>query len=560
MTTMENTMKRLSIIALTSVGALTSVVFTTGVAWGQGGRGGGGGWTTSRADAQRTGWVRADAAISVDGVQTSDFGLQWTTKVGHTARETISEGVSNNTAQLDPQPGNVAGSANNLYGYEIDTGAVTWTKHFDVPAGPAPTAACPGGMAGGVTRETSLTPNVVGTILGGRGGGAAGRGAVGGVGAPGEGVPTALVVRAGRGGAAGFSGGGAGLAGGGGGARAGRGASGGGANFAGGGGAQAASGPARAGLRGAPAEAYVVASDGMLHAVGEAQGKELKKPVPFLPANANATELVAVGTMMYTSTINNCGGVPNGVWAIDLSDGTVKSWKSGVTPVGAIALSSNGTLYVATGSGTDTHHDAIVALDPKTLTEKDWLSTPGPAFSTGPVIFSQGGRELVAAATKDGTVFLLDAASLGGADHKKPLATSAATTSSKTWSPSALATFEDSSQTRWLLLPAVGMSSGITAFKVSGTSLQKAWTSSVSLMVPSAPVVVNGVVFAVNSGSAASPAVLYALDGATGKEVWNSGKAIKSFVKSAGLWAMSGQVYVATNDAMIYAFGTSMGR
>ncbi len=559
---MENTMKRLSIIALTSVGAFTSVAFTTGVAWGQGGRGGGGGWTTSRADAQRTGWVRADAAISVDGVQKSDFGLQWTTKVGHTARETISEGVSNNTAQLDPQPGNVAGSANNLYGYEIDTGAITWTKHFDVTASPAPTAACPGGITSGVTRETSLSPNVVGTILGGRGGGA-GRGAVGGVGAPGEGVPTALVVRAGRGGTAGFSGGGAG-AGGGGGARAGRGASGAvAANFGGGGGgggAQAASGAARAGLRGAPAEAYVLASDGMLHAVGEAQGKELKKPIPFLPANANATELVSVGNMTYTSTINNCGGVPNGVWAIDLTDGSVKSWKSGASPVGAIALSSNGTLYVATGSGTDTYHDAIVALDPKTLTVKDWLATPGPAFSTGPVIFSQGGRELVSAATKDGTVFLLDAASLGGADHKKALATSASTTTSKTWGPSGLATWEDSSQSRWLLIPAVGTNSGITAFKVSGASLQKAWTSSVSLTAPSAPIVVNGVVFALNSGSATSPAVLYALDGATGKEVWNSGKAIKSFVKSAGLWAMSGQVYVATNDAMIYAFGTSMGR
>jgi outer membrane protein assembly factor BamB len=77
---------------------------------------------------------------------------------------------------------------------------------------------------------------------------------------------------------------------------------------------------------------------------------------------------------------------------------------------------------------------------------------------------------------------------------------------------------------------------------------------------PSAPIVVNGVVFALASGSATAPATLYALDGATGKEIWNSGKAIRSFVKSAGLWAISGQVYVATNDAMIYAFGTSMGR
>lgn len=303
----------------------------------------------------------------------------------------------------------------------------------------------------------------------------------------------------------------------------------------------------------------------MLHSVGQAQGKELKKPIPFLPANANATELISVsepsGEMLYTSTINNCGGVPNGVWALDLTTGAVNSWKSGASPVGEIALSSSGTLYVAIGEGTagaGGYSNAIVALDPKTLTAKDWFTMPGAAFSSTPVIFTQGGRELLAEATKDGRVFLLDTASLGGSDHKTALATSQATTTSKTWVPTALATWEDASQTRWLLLPAVGTTSGITAFRVAGTLLQTGWTSAIAS--PTAPIVVNGVVFAASSGSATSPAVLYALDGATGKAVWNSGKKIQSFVKSAGLWSISGQVYVATNDAMIYAFGTSMGR
>ncbi len=558
---METTMKKFSIIALTSAGVVI------GVAWGQQGRGGGGGWTTSRADAQRTGWVRTDAAISVQSVQTPDFGLQWVTKVGHTPRETISEGVSGNTAQLDPSPGNVTGSANNLYGYEIDTGAVTWTKHFDAPASAAPTAACPGGVIAAPSRLTGLSQTVAGTILGGRGG-VAGRGATGGVGAPGEGVPGPLVVRPGRGAAA-FSG--ALAAGGGGGAaRAGRGATGPGPMVAAAGGAPALAGPGGAsgrppGLRGAPADTYVLASDGVLHTVGQAQGKELKKPLPFLPANANATDLISVsqssGDMLYTSTINNCGGVANGVWALDLSNGTVSSWKSGASPVGEVAISSTGTVFVAIGSGTagaNGYSDAIVALDPKTLTAKDWFTLPGASFSTGPVIFMQGGRELVAAATKDGRVFLLDAGSLGGPDHKTSVVVSQATTTSKVWSPSALATWEDSTQTRWLLLPAEGTTAGIVAFKVNGTSLQPGWTAAVA--TPSAPIVVNGVVFALNGGSATTPAALYALDGATGKVVWNSGKTIKSFVKSAGLWSISGQVYVATNDAMIYAFGTSMGR
>ena len=539
-----------------SIIVLTSVAVAAGVAWGQGRGAGAPGWTTSRADAQRTAWVQTDAAISVESVQKPDFTLQWTTKVGHTPRETLSEGVSGNTAQLDPQPGNVTGSGNNLYGYEIDTGAITWTKHFDAPAAAA-TAACPGGLTSGVTRDTGLNQAVEGTILGGRGGGfgGGGRGATGGVGAPGEGVPAALTVRAGRGGrgaSGGRAGGGAGIGAGPGGGRA---ATGGPVQFA-------AVGPSgRVGLRGAPADSYVVASDGVLHSVGQAQGKELHRPMPFLPANANATDLIAIGNVIYTSTINNCGGVANGVWALDLSDGAVKSWKSGASPVGEVALSTEGRLYVAIGDGTagaGSYSDAIVALDPKTLAVDDWFTAPGAAFSTTPVIFTVGGREMVAAAAKDGRVFLLDAASLGGADHKSALATSAATTTSKTWAPSELASWQDAAQTRWILEPAEGATSGIVALKVIGTSLQPGWTANIAS--PSAPIVVNGVVFAANSGSATAPAVLYALNGETGKELWTSGKTIKSFVKSAGLWAISGQVYVATNDAMIYAFGTPMGR
>ena len=177
-------------ISKVSIGVI-SAGLVAGVIYGQG-RGGGGGWTTSRGDAQRTGWVRSDSYISVEEMKKPGFGLQWSTKMGHTPRETLSEGVSGNTAQLDPQPGNVVGSANNLYGYEIDTGALTWTRHFDAPAGAAATAACPGGVTGGVSRMTSLTQGVIGA--GPERVGAA-RGFTGGVGAPGEGVPAAGAYR-----------------------------------------------------------------------------------------------------------------------------------------------------------------------------------------------------------------------------------------------------------------------------------------------------------------------------------------------------------------------------
>ena len=70
------------------------------------------------------------------------------------------------------------------------------------------------------------------------------------------------------------------------------------------------------------------------------------------------------------------------------------------------------------------------------------------------------------------------------------------------------------------------------------------------------PIVVNGVVFALSSGSLRGPsAMLYALDAATGRELWNSGSAITSFVDSGALAAGDGHVYVPTHDNTLYAFG-----
>ena len=54
-----------------------------------------------------------------------------------------------------------------------------------------------------------------------------------------------------------------------------------------------------------------------------------------------------------------------------------------------------------------------------------------------------------------------------------------------------------------------------------------------------------------------TPAVLYALDAATGKDLWSSGTTMTSFAR-AGLSAGGGQVYVVTFDNTLYAFGIPM--
>jgi outer membrane protein assembly factor BamB len=129
----------------------------------------------------------------------------------------------------------------------------------------------------------------------------------------------------------------------------------------------------------------------------------------------------------------------------------------------------------------------------------------------------------------------------------------------------------------WPLTGGPVTSGAIIALKVvddgGRLSLQPGWVSR-NLLSPITPIIVNGVVFAVSSGRPAvtagataadlarraSPAVLYALSGADGKELWNSGETIASFLPGRSFWSATGQVYVGTFDSTLYAFGFAMER
>ena len=168
----------------------------------------------------------------------------------------------------------------------------------------------------------------------------------------------------------------------------------------------------------------------MLHVLGLPSGKDIQKPAPFLPANARWSDPVAVGTTLYAATSATAAARRT---ACGRSISTARQSRScrgrrnGGSVVGAVAFASDGTLIAAIGPGQatgDGKANAIVALDPKTLQLKDWFTQPTAEFVTGPTIFRHDDTDIVAAATKDGRVLLLDAASLGGANHATPLAAS----------------------------------------------------------------------------------------------------------------------------------------
>ena len=328
-----------------------------------------------------------------------------------------------------------------------------------------------------------------------------------------------------------------------------------------------------------PAALYAIASDGLAHVLNPQTGQDLFPPAKFLGPNAKVVGSVVIDNVLYAATADRCGNVPNGVWAVDFgSDArTVTSWlTNGGSIVGTAgpAVGTDGVVYAAIGSADVSgagYSDAVIALQPKTLTLKDSFTTASP-FTTGPVVFQYEDRQVVLVANQDGRLYLLDGASLGGTDHKTPLFRSSVFAGAQ--SQPALATWEETDGTRWVLVSSSGAISAdnsfpltngnvtngsVLAFKVVDRggmpALQPAWSSR-DINNPISPIVVNGVVFVLAAGSArGASAILYALNAATGKEFWNSGSAITSFVDSGALAAGDGQVYVPTHDNTLYAFG-----
>ncbi len=557
---------------------------------------GGSQWPTALADAQRTSWVRADDKISVAALSKPGFEQQWKVKLDNQPRGVhgLAQGVTASGVTLFVPMSVVAGSSNNVYGIDNDIGYVVWRRHFDA-ALPAATAACAGGITSAATRIVRLDSPTTAAAAGFGGGRARGAGYRSLLGEPGEGVPAE-----GRAAGPGRAGDPSGAA-----APGGRGAPPGVEQGA----ARGAAPPPPAvtanqaveRIPGAPRPeesgspfgflfrpsgvSYVVSSDGMLHVIGLSSGKDIQRPAPFLPANSKWSAPVGVGTTLYAATSGKCGGAPDGVWAIDLDSDAkpVVSWKTnGGGVVGAVAFTSDGTLIAAIGPGQTTGEgkaNAIVALDPKTLQLKGWFSQPTAEFVTGPTILQHNNRNIVAAATKDGRVLLLDAASLGGSDHATPLAASKALFGAgASVSGEALAAWQQSGAgTSWILVPARGrLSAGssdangpvsagaVVALKVvdagGALSLETGWVSH-DLASPATPMIVNGVVFTLATGlpstatGRGTAAVLHAYEGATGKRLWESGKAMTTSASPGSMWSGLGQIYVGMSDGTLHAFG-----
>jgi hypothetical protein len=490
---------------------------------------GGANWTTTSGDAQRTSWVKTDPRISRESLQKPGFQLLWKARLENQPKQLESLTQPMLMSNIISYKGFkalafVGGSSDNVYSIDYDLNKIFWKRHLNTMPSGAGTMVCPGAM----TTITRATPHGMTAPSAGRG----------------WPPPPA----------------------------------------AGGGG------------RGANMNVYAISSGGLLHTLNPQTGDDLTPAVRLLPPNAKAVGSILIENVLYVATRDGCGSAANGVYAIDTGsdEKTTAHWESkGGSVAGSAGLTfgTDGNIYVATDGGASGANDtnAVVALDPRNLQPRDWFSPGTMAFTASPVAFNYKGRDMVVAANADGRLYMLDTASLGGSDHRTPVSKTAPySTVTNDFTVGALATSEQADGSRWVFAAAGGAPSNATAFGLTNgavtngaivaykiadqndaLSLQPMWTSR-DMLSPAPPALVNGVVFAISSGEYRSgdaqltaaqrvqrskPAVLYALDAATGKELWSSGATISSFVRGVGPSAGDGQVYVVTYDGTIYAFG-----
>ena len=367
---------------------------------------------------------------------------------------------------------------------------------------------------------------------------------------------------------------------------------------------------------------YVIGGNGALYGLDLGSGEVRYGPVQFVAPFSKNWSLNLVDGVIYTVLAQGCGSGLSGFYSVDIRDrhhplvrqmllsntNTAGIWGRGGPIVG-----TNGKVYGGTADGVfdpmaGDYSDTEIAVDRKDLSLLDyflplnWQYLRRKDFDLGaasPVFFGWHNRNLLAAGAKEGVIYLLDADRLGGADHQSTLYTSARYGNDKAACCEGLgiwggfSTARDLEGETWLIVPMGGPPAAdakfpatngtvthgsIMAFRVvadlkgNGPMLEPMWVSS-DMDMPDPAVIANGVVFAMSTGSnevqkggtetrikSNHPAVLKAFDLKTGKELFNSGAAITSWVHFSGLAVSDGRVFAVDHDSNVYCFALPAGK
>lgn len=483
-------------------------------------------WPTFAHDPQRTGWATEEKALSVRDV--AGLELKWKAQVKNEARflhaltaPVVASGV--NTPQGMKTLVYVAGSSNNFHALDAATGQEVWSREFS-------SRVLPGS---GEYQGTFLCPNGI--------------------------TATPVIDRA-------------------------------------------------------TATVYAIGMDGRLYGMDLATGKDKFAPMPFVAPFSKNLSLNISNGLVYTALAQGCGDGASGFYSMDIKNPRrplvrrlllSSTDTAGIWGRGGPVIGMNNRIYGQTADGpfdpsTGEFSNTVVSASLPELdladyfTPRDWryLSKDDLDLGSGsPVWFAFKSYKLLAGGAKQSVVYLMDADSLGGPDHQSPLfATSLLGNDDRQmevkgiWG--SLSTWKDERDETWVYVPLWGpmsrqaprfpLSNGenphgsITAFKVvldpaaRKPILEPAWVSG-DFNLPDPPAIANGVLFALSTGENAKqdsdrsrdtrPAVLYALDARTGKTLYESGEAMKTWVHFSGLAIADANVYAVDHDSWVYCFG-----
>jgi outer membrane protein assembly factor BamB len=286
---------------------------------------------------------------------------------------------------------------------------------------------------------------------------------------------------------------------------------------------------------------------------------------------------------------------------------------AGVWGRGGVSVGFDGDIYGVTGDApfdppANEFGDTVLKLAPRTLqlagyyTPADWQYLTRHDLDMGtstPIVFRVGTHAFTAVGGKEGAIYVTDTSAMSGADHHaaayvSPRYTNAQQTFERNGIWGAMSAWKDASGQSWLFVPSWGETTkdaqfprsygqakdgSLMAFKVSAGEdhkpiLSPAWISA-NISVPEPAAIAGGVVFVLGTGEdtrqvnngdinqllvkrearAAGNAIVYALDAATGKQLWSSGDAMTGWTHFSGLAVGDGKVFVTTHDGAVYAFG-----
>jgi hypothetical protein len=390
---------------------------------------------------------------------------------------------------------------------------------------------------------------------------------------------------------------------------------------------------------------FLITSDGKLRGLGLGDGADRMPPTNMIEPYARAWSLNLIDDVVYTTSGRGCGQlpaaksakppvVPGSVSAMDISDlahpQLTRFYTSGTKYAGpwgrgGVTAGPNGSVITQTADGPydpagGIFGETVLRLAPKatrlldSFTPSNWQFLNAKDLDLGSAssdVFTFQNRTLVAVAGKEGFLYLLDAADLGGGppNHATPLykspqlgndAAEGRNPGEGAWG--AITTYETADGKRFLYLPIWGPpSKSAPTFKSSGgaaphgsimafqvfaqgdkLTLIPQWTSP-DMIVPDPPVVANGVLFAIQTGeqTVQSPAyvhgtqeeinhnplsaqyrstpvnnlILFAFDAETGEQLYSSHGIVTDWVHFSEPVVALGKVFIVTHDACVYAFG-----